>query len=139
MYIIMSDQSRRRQYEGPAERYQEQGWGRTTERNLRDPRGMNGGKSPEAILKFKFGEKGKGWDVSAEAYADENNTQHLLDELSAKSTEEALANYQRFGQYMLNDGTAVSGLVEANPPEAEFVDVVIYPDGKVHATEKGRL
>jgi hypothetical protein len=135
LILVNMTHERQRQFEGPPELL----WDKVNERDLRDPRGMPGGKSPEALLTFKYGEKGVGWDTTGERYKFENSFKRAAHEAGSKVVKEAFDNLQHTGEFILNDGKDMTGRLQRTVPEADTVDVVVYPDGKVYAAEHDRL
>jgi hypothetical protein len=120
-----------RHFEGPPELL----WANKNERDINDRRGMPGGKSPADNLTKQYGERGTGWDLSKQAYMDENLIKDAEHAPEFGLATEAFMNALRHGRYELDDGTDMRGKVQRYVREADTVDVVVYPDGKAHAAK----
>jgi hypothetical protein len=123
-----------RQYEGPPELLQEG----VNKRDIFTRKDMPGGKSVADAMTERYGEQGVGWDVDSDRYANENELKNELHAPEFNLAQEALRNMLKTGRYELDDGTNVTGKLHSYVREADKVDLIRYPDGKIHEDQKFR-
>lgn len=123
-----------REYEGPAELLQEG----VNKRDIFTRKDMPGGKSVADAMTERYGEQGVGWDVDSDRYAEENQLKDISHEPEFNIAKEGMKNLFNRGKYETDDGLDLTGRVQSFVREADKVDVIKYPDGKIHEDKKFR-
>jgi|GEM_PF-4238758 len=108
------------------------------EEEIRSSRGMPGGKSYAENLTKTYGNEGKGWEFSKEAYNAENQLESAETSIQHTVAMEALGNKALLGSQVTNEGVPLSNARidaytrAAHPP---LGDILVYPDGDAHAAQ----
>jgi len=128
----MSEQTPKRQYEGPA-RLLQGGDTYYDERMLRE-RGPYG-KSYAEHLTERYGSEGVGWGFETEQHAQDNELKNTLHEPEFRLATEAFRNWLAGEGYTI-DGKDVTGKVQRFVRNPDRGNVVVYPDGDVYKAKK---
>jgi hypothetical protein len=124
-----------RKYEGPAELLYEG----VNKRDIFSRKDMPGGQSVADTYTVRYGEQGIGWDIDSDRYAKENQ---LKDELHAPEfnlAQEGLKNAMAMQRYESKEGINLhERKVRTFVREADKVDILVYPDGKMYEVKKFR-
>jgi hypothetical protein len=123
-----------RHYEGPSELIREG----ISKREIFTTKDMPGGKSVAMAMTERYGEQGVGWDVDSDRYADENQIKDELHAPEFNLAQEALRNLFKKGRYELDDGTKATSKLHSYVREADKVDLIRYPDGRIYEDQKFR-
>jgi hypothetical protein len=123
-----------RHYEGPPELISEG----INKREVFTRKDMPGGKSVADAMTERYGEQGVGWDVDSDRYADENQLKDISHEPEFNIAQEGIRNLFSRGKYKTDDGIDLTGRVQSFVREADKVDLIKYPDGKIHEDKKFR-
>ncbi len=121
-----------RKYEGPARLLT----AHIDEASVNDGRGMPGGISPADRYTKQFGKEGVGWGFETDQYATANELKDALHAPEFTLATEAMHNWLFHGRYATNDGQDVSDKVQRYTREPDMGNVVVYPDGDHHASQK---
>lgn len=127
-----SNPTPKRTYEGPARLISD----RHDERMLREE-GRGVPKSFARQLTETYGPEGTGWGFETDTtHAQANEMRQAFESAEFTLATEALRNSLNGRGYILDDGTNVAGKVQRYVRTPDMGNVVVYPDGDVHRTQK---
>jgi hypothetical protein len=128
---MINPEQRARQYEGPPELFH--GLEGVHEYEINSRKDMPDGKSVADNLTDQYGERGVGWDTDTTRYDEENQIKDELHAPEFNLAQEGLRNAMAIQKYESNEGVNLEERkIRTFVRESDKVDVVIYPDGKMH-------